>query len=116
MEFDARSRKSESTATAERSGPTLGPCMRMEREYDAAVFGGTRMRDPKSDGFRALLGGILVVVLGVCITGGARLVFGAAADAQVDPWTAAQTVQPADLAKELGDAKGAGKPTLVCVA
>ena len=66
------------------------------------------MRGPKSDGFKALLGGMLAVLLGVCIAGGARFVFGAAADAQ--------SVQPADLAKELGYAKGAGKPTVVCVA
>jgi thiosulfate/3-mercaptopyruvate sulfurtransferase len=74
------------------------------------------MRGPKSDGLRVLLGGILVALLGVCIVGAARFAVGAAADAQTDPWTAAQTVQPADLAKELGDTQGAAKPTVVCVA
>src|SRR5579863_10244238 len=49
-------------------------------------------------------------------TGAARSLLAAAADAPSDPWTAAQTVQPADLAKELADAKGAAKPTVVCVA
>jgi hypothetical protein len=74
------------------------------------------MHDAKSKGFRALLGGILVVLLAVCIAGGARFAVRAAADAPTDPWTAAQTVKPADLAKELGDAKAADKPTVVCVA
>jgi len=74
------------------------------------------MGGPKSDGHKALLAGILIILLGVCTSGGTRLVFGAAADAQADPWTAAQTVQPADLAEELGDGKGADKPTVVCVA
>ncbi len=75
------------------------------------------MRGPRSNGFKASIGGILIILLGVCTAGGARLVRGAAAaDAQADPWTAAQTVQPADLAKELGDAKGADKPKVVCVA
>jgi thiosulfate/3-mercaptopyruvate sulfurtransferase len=43
-------------------------------------------------------------------------VFADAADAPAGPWTAAQTVQPAALAKELADAKLADKPTIVCVA
>jgi thiosulfate/3-mercaptopyruvate sulfurtransferase len=90
--------------------------MRVECGIISLFFGGTRMSGPKSDGLRVLLGGILVVLLGVCIAGAARFVSGAAADAQSDPWTAAQTVQPADLAKELGDAKGAAKPTVICVA
>ena len=74
------------------------------------------MRGTKFEGFGVLLGGILVVLLVVCIAGGERFVPGAAADAQADPWAAAQTVQPADLAKELGGAKGEDKPTVVCVA
>jgi hypothetical protein len=81
------------------------------------------MRGLKAETVRVMLSGILVVVIGVC-AGAGRIVFGAvaksgagaAADGQVDPWTAAQTVQPADLAKELGDSKGAGKPTVICVA
>jgi hypothetical protein len=31
-----------------------------------------------------------------------------------DPWTAAQTVKPADLVKELASAKGANRPVIVC--
>jgi hypothetical protein len=38
------------------------------------------------------------------------------ADSQSDPWTAAQTVQPVQLAKELGDSRLADKPTVICVA
>ncbi|MGA8768184.1 MAG: hypothetical protein WB559_14290 [Candidatus Acidiferrales bacterium] len=70
----------------------------------------------KSSAVRTLLSGILVVVLGVFAAGAAHFVSGAAADSPSDPWTAAQTVQPADLAKELAAAKGASKPTVVCVA
>jgi len=33
-----------------------------------------------------------------------------------DPWTSAQTVQPAELAKELADPQEAKRPTVVCVA
>ena len=32
----------------------------------------------------------------------------------LDPWTEAQTVKPADLVKEMADAKGAQKPVVVC--
>src|ERR1700740_937919 len=32
-----------------------------------------------------------------------------------DPWSASQTIQPADLLKELNDSKGAAKPVVVCV-
>jgi len=74
------------------------------------------MRGLKSDTVKALLAGILVVVLGGLIAGAARFLFGAATDSPSDPWTAVQTVQPADLAKELSDSKGAGKPKVVCVA
>jgi len=35
---------------------------------------------------------------------------------QSDPWTSAQTVQPAALAKELADPKQSNRPTVVCVA
>lgn len=31
-----------------------------------------------------------------------------------EPWTNAQIVQPAELAKEIADAKGANKPVVVC--
>lgn len=37
------------------------------------------------------------------------------ADNSADPWTAGQTVQPADFAKELTSATGENKPTVVCV-
>jgi thiosulfate/3-mercaptopyruvate sulfurtransferase len=88
--------------------------MWIEREYDVSVFRGNQMRGAKSDGFRVSLAGLLIVVLGIFAAGAPHILFGA--DSQTDPWTAAQTVQPADLAKELGDSKGAGKPTVVCVA
>jgi thiosulfate/3-mercaptopyruvate sulfurtransferase len=32
-----------------------------------------------------------------------------------DPWTSAQIVEPADLAKEIADTKNANKPVVVCV-
>ena len=37
------------------------------------------------------------------------------ADAQSDPWTAAETVTPADLAKELSDSDPAKRPVVACV-
>ena len=37
------------------------------------------------------------------------------ADNSADPWTAAQTVQPADFAKELASTTARDKPTVVCV-
>jgi thiosulfate/3-mercaptopyruvate sulfurtransferase len=37
------------------------------------------------------------------------------ADNSADPWTAAQTVQPAEFAKELSAATTDTKPTIVCV-
>ncbi len=61
---------------------------------------------------RALL--LLLIVAGTI--GAGRSLLAARGDAPSDPWTAAQTVQPADLARELADAKSAGKPTVVCVA
>jgi len=39
----------------------------------------------------------------------------AAADAQGDPWTAAETVAPADLVKELADPEPAKRPLVACV-
>lgn len=39
----------------------------------------------------------------------------ARADSSADPWTPTQTVQPADLAKELSVATADAKPTVVCV-
>jgi thiosulfate/3-mercaptopyruvate sulfurtransferase len=41
------------------------------------------------------------------------VVKGSVADA--DPWSAAQTIQPADLLKELGESSGAKHPVVVCV-
>jgi thiosulfate/3-mercaptopyruvate sulfurtransferase len=38
------------------------------------------------------------------------------ADASPDPWTHAQTVEPATLAGELKDGNGSAKPTVICVA
>jgi thiosulfate/3-mercaptopyruvate sulfurtransferase len=63
-----------------------------------------------------LLYGISLLLVVAAATGAARSLFAAAADAPTDPWTTAQTVQPADFAKEVADAKSAGKPTVVCVA
>jgi thiosulfate/3-mercaptopyruvate sulfurtransferase len=37
------------------------------------------------------------------------------AEPQSDPWSASQTIQPADLMKELGDSKSANRPVVVCV-
>jgi thiosulfate/3-mercaptopyruvate sulfurtransferase len=37
------------------------------------------------------------------------------ADNSADPWNTAQTVQPADFAKELASATGQDKPAVVCV-
>lgn len=37
-------------------------------------------------------------------------------DPPIDPWTSAQTVQPAGLAKELADPHASSRPTVVCVA
>jgi len=39
---------------------------------------------------------------------------GSASPAGSEPWTDAQTVKPADLVKEMADAKGANKPVVVC--
>jgi thiosulfate/3-mercaptopyruvate sulfurtransferase len=36
-------------------------------------------------------------------------------EADSDPWSAAQTIQPADLLKELGESNGAKRPVVVCV-
>src|SRR5579862_390868 len=42
---------------------------------------------------------------------------GASSEAQTpaDPWTAAETVAPADLVKELGDSDPAKRPVVACV-
>jgi hypothetical protein len=74
------------------------------------------MRGLKSNAVRKLLGGVAILIVAALATGAVRFLFGAAGDAQTDPWTAAQTVQPAALAKELADSKTADKPTVVCVA
>jgi thiosulfate/3-mercaptopyruvate sulfurtransferase len=39
---------------------------------------------------------------------------GSAAPAGSEPWTDAEIVRPADLVKEMADAKGANKPVVVC--
>ena len=38
-----------------------------------------------------------------------------ATEPQSEPWSASQTVQPADLMKELGETKSANRPVVVCV-
>ena len=38
-----------------------------------------------------------------------------AAEPQADPWTATETVEPADLARELGDPDPAKRPIVACV-
>ena len=35
--------------------------------------------------------------------------------ASSDPWSASQTIQPADLLRELNESKGVAKPVVVCV-
>ena len=37
------------------------------------------------------------------------------AESQADPWTATETVEPADLARELGDPDPAKRPIVACV-
>jgi thiosulfate/3-mercaptopyruvate sulfurtransferase len=60
--------------------------------------------------------GVLIGMMVLAATGGERgRAASAQANTQSDPWTAAQTVQPAELVKELGDAKAAVKPTVVSV-
>jgi thiosulfate/3-mercaptopyruvate sulfurtransferase len=39
---------------------------------------------------------------------------GSASPAASEPWTDAETVKPADLVKEMADAKGANRPIVVC--
>jgi thiosulfate/3-mercaptopyruvate sulfurtransferase len=39
----------------------------------------------------------------------------AASELQTEPWSTAQTIQPSDLMKELGEPKGAKRPVVVCV-
>jgi len=84
------------------------------------MAGGMKIRSRK-----ILWGAILIALFAGAA---ARLVSGAlrpaagqseathsAAAAPSDPWTSAQTVQPADFSKELADAPPAAKPTIVCV-
>jgi thiosulfate/3-mercaptopyruvate sulfurtransferase len=70
----------------------------------------------RSNPAKILLYGLLLLLIVAGATGATRSLRAAAEDSPSDPWTAAQTVQPADLAKELTDAKAADKPTVVCVA
>jgi thiosulfate/3-mercaptopyruvate sulfurtransferase len=65
---------------------------------------------------RRFLRSISLLVTAAAVCGATRSMFAADGDAPVDPWTASQTVQPADLVKELADAKSAEKLTIVCVA
>ncbi len=74
------------------------------------------MRAIESSARRRFLHSISLLLPTAFAPGVARSVLAAADDKPVDPWTAAQTVQPAALAKELTDAKPADKPTIVCVA
>jgi thiosulfate/3-mercaptopyruvate sulfurtransferase len=70
----------------------------------------------RSNAARSLSYGLSLLLVVAGATAAARSLRAARGDAPADPWTAAQTVQPADLAKELADANAAGKPTVVCVA
>jgi thiosulfate/3-mercaptopyruvate sulfurtransferase len=70
----------------------------------------------KSDPAKSLLCGTVILFIASLTAGSARSLPDAAGDAQADPWTPAQTVKPAELAKELSDSKAADKPTVVCVA
>jgi thiosulfate/3-mercaptopyruvate sulfurtransferase len=70
----------------------------------------------ESNARRKFLRSISLLLPAAVASGVARSVFAAVDDAPSDPWTAAQTVQPAALTKELADAKPADKLTIVCVA
>jgi thiosulfate/3-mercaptopyruvate sulfurtransferase len=70
----------------------------------------------RSNAARSLLYGLSLLFVVAGATGAGRSLLAAGGDAPADPWTSAQTVQPADLDKELADANGTGKPTVVCVA
>jgi hypothetical protein len=72
------------------------------------------MPELRSDIAKVMLTGILVALLGTGLARMTRIVL--AADSQSDPWTSAQTVQPSQLAKELGDSGAKKKPTVICVA
>jgi thiosulfate/3-mercaptopyruvate sulfurtransferase len=68
-----------------------------------------------------ILPSFLIVVFSAtfmhALTGGAtggRNTGSTAAALPSEPWTQAQTVKPADLVKEMADAKGATKPVVVC--
>jgi thiosulfate/3-mercaptopyruvate sulfurtransferase len=63
-----------------------------------------------------LLSGVSLWLVLVFAAIAAHSIVAAASDAPADPWTAAQTVQPAALAKELAGSNPADKPTVVCVA
>jgi thiosulfate/3-mercaptopyruvate sulfurtransferase len=56
---------------------------------------------------------LLVRVLAGRVSG-KRDAASSAAALRSEPWTDAQTVKPADLAKEIADAQGADKPVVVC--
>lgn len=67
--------------------------------------------------FAALLG---IVTAGSLAGAGSRVASrsgtnGATIDAAADPWTASQTVQPAEFAKELQSSSAANRPTIACV-
>ncbi len=62
-----------------------------------------------------VLYGLSLLLLAV-VAGSARTLLFAGQDAPADPWTSAQTVKAANLAKELADATAADKPTVICVA
>src|ERR1700751_5567700 len=62
---------------------------------------------PKIMGYSLRIGALLAITCLIALASPASL------QADSDPWTKAQTVQPADLAKELGNSKSA--PTVVFV-
>jgi len=70
----------------------------------------------ESDVTRRAFCGALLSAGAALATVATRPILAAPDDAPADPWTAAQTVQPAALSKELAEAKPGDRPTVVCVA
>ena len=74
------------------------------------------MHPIESSARREFLRSISLLLPAALASGVASSVIAAAEDPPSDPWTAAQTVEPAALAKELAEAKPGDKTTIVCVA
>ncbi len=74
-------------------------------------------REQESRSLRVLVGWSLVVLAGAAVTllplRGARRTSQEAP--QADPWTVSETVQPAELVREITQGTGDAKPIVVCV-